>query len=83
MTDYLSLLALSQVKSLDGCAALASIIDRLGKGCGDREPPEGLTAADAAYLTALYVADLEKNKPIEQEEIAGRMTAMLTKRGGR
>jgi hypothetical protein len=84
LTDYLSLLALSQVRSLDGCTALASIIDRLGKGCGDREAPEGLTAADAAYLTALYVADLEKNKGLEQEEIAGRMTAMLTKkRGGR
>jgi hypothetical protein len=83
LTDYLSLVALSQVRSFDGCNALASILDRLGKGCGDREAPEGLTSADAAYLTALYVADLEKNKALEQEEIAGRMTAMLTKRGGR
>jgi hypothetical protein len=83
LTDYLSLVALSQVKSLDGCTALPSILDRLGKGCVDRDPPDGLTAADAAYLTALYVADLEKNKPMEQEEIAGRMTAMLTKRGSR
>jgi hypothetical protein len=84
LTDYLSMLALAQVRSLDGCSALPSVIDRLGQSCSGRQAPDGLTPADAAFLTSLYAANLEANKPLEQEEIAGRMSAMLTKaRGGR
>ena len=78
LTDYLSMLALAQVKSLDGCAALPSVIDRLGQPCRDRQAPDGLTPADAAYLTALYASDLEANKPLEQDEISSRMNAILT-----
>ena len=77
LTDYLSMLALAQVKSLDGCSSLPSVIDRLGQSCAGREAPDGLTPADAAYLTALYSSDLEANKPLEQDEIAGRMSSML------
>jgi hypothetical protein len=77
LTDYLSMLALAQVKSLDGCSTLPSVIDRLGKGCANRDTPDGLTPADAAYLTALYTSDLEKNKPLEQDEIASRMSSIL------
>ena len=65
--------------SLDGCAALPSVIDRLGKPCGDREPPDGLTEADAAYLSSLYSSDLEMNKPLEQDEITRRMADILVK----
>jgi hypothetical protein len=79
LTDYLSMLALAQVRSLDGCSTLPSVIDRLGTSCNGREAPDGLTAADAAYLTALYTSDLEKNKPLEQDEIASRMSGMLTR----
>jgi hypothetical protein len=82
LTDYLSILALSQVRSLDGCSSLPSVIDRLGKGCTDRQAPDGLTPADAAYLTALYQADLEKNKSLEVSDIASRMGAMLSRRSG-
>ena len=78
LTDYLSMLALAQVRSLDGCAALPSVIDRLGQPCGGRQAPDGLTPADAAYLTALYASDLEANKPLEQDEIASRMSSILT-----
>ncbi len=77
LTDYLSMLALAQVRSLDGCSTLPSVIDRLGQSCAGREAPDGLTEADAAYLTALYTSDLEKNKPLEQDEIAGRMSSIL------
>jgi hypothetical protein len=84
LTDYLSMLALAQVRSLDGCSALPSVIDRLGKSCGDRTAPDGLTPADAAYLTALYAADLQANKPAEQDDIASRMESILiSSRGGR
>lgn len=77
LTDYLSMLALAQVRSLDGCSSLPSVIDRLGKGCADRPAPDGLTPADAAYLTALYASDLEANRPIEEDEIARRMSSIL------
>jgi hypothetical protein len=76
LTDYLSMLALAQVRSLDGCAALPSVIDRLGR-CADKQTPDGLTPADAAYLTALYASNLESNKPLEQDEIASRMSSIL------
>jgi hypothetical protein len=80
ISDYLALIALSQPRSLDGCNALASVIDVLAKtACPGRDPPDGLTPGDAAYLTALYQSDLEANKAGEQEEIASRMAKILTK----
>jgi len=86
ITDYLVMVALSQPRSLDGCNALSSVIDLLApSGCPGRSPPDGLTPADAAYLTALYTADLEAKKAGEQGDIAGRMAKILTKaaNGGR
>jgi hypothetical protein len=74
------MLALSQPKSLDGCGALPSVLDVLAKSaCGGREAPEGFTAADAAFLTALYMADPERKKTSEQAEIASRMANILVK----
>jgi len=82
MTDYLALLALSQPRSLDGCAAMASVIDVLAPtACADRDAPDGLTPADAAYLTALYSADMEADQAGEKSEIADQMAGILTKAG--
>jgi hypothetical protein len=83
LTDYLSMLALAQVRSLDGCALLPSVIDRLGQSCAGRSAPDGLTEADAAYLTALYASNLEANKPLEQDEIASRMGSILIHPNGK
>ena len=86
LTDYLVMVALSQPKSLDGCNALQSVIDLLApQACSGRDQPDGLTAADAAYLTALYSADLEAKKAGEQGDISNRMAKILTKaaNGGR
>ena len=86
ITDYIVMVALSQPRSLDGCNAMSSVIDLLApSGCSGRQPPDGLTPADAAYLTALYSADLEAKKVGEQGEIAGRMAKILTRaaNGGR
>jgi hypothetical protein len=79
VTDYLSMLALAQMRSLDGCTSLASVIDLMGQACAGRQAPDGLTPADAAYLTSLYTSNLEANKPLEQDEIAQRMSGMLTR----
>ena len=86
ITDYISMVALAQPRSLDGCSALSSVIDLLApSGCPGRSPPDGLTPADAAYLTALYAADLEAKKAGEQGDIANRMAKILTRaaNGGR
>ena len=80
VADEMALLALSQPRSLDGCAALASVVDAFAKAaCAGHDPPDGLTAADAAYLSALYSSDLRARKASEQSEIAGRMARMLIK----
>jgi hypothetical protein len=79
VSDYLSLLALAQPRSLDGCTALPSVIDLLGPSCRDRGPPDGLMPADAAYLTSLYAANLEANRAGEVGDIESRMSAILIK----
>jgi hypothetical protein len=80
LTDYLVMVTLSQPRTLDGCNALQSVIDLFApSACPGRDTPDGLTAADAAYLTALYSADLEAKKAGEQGDIAGRMAKILTK----
>jgi hypothetical protein len=82
VADYLVMLALSQPRSLDGCNALSSVIDRFAKSpCPGRDPPDSLTPADAAYLTALYASDAEGKKSGEQGDIAGRMAKMLAANG--
>jgi beta-lactamase regulating signal transducer with metallopeptidase domain len=77
VSDYVAMLALSQPKSLDGCNALPSVTDLFAAACPGRDAPDGLTPADAAYLTALYAADPQANKAGQQSEIAWRMAKIL------
>jgi hypothetical protein len=80
VTDYMVMLALSKPRSLDGCNALPSVIDRFApSSCPVSDPPDGLTPADAAYLTGLYDSDSTPFKNFEQSEIARRMAAILIK----
>jgi hypothetical protein len=81
--DYLAMVALSQPKprSLDGCLPLPSVLDLYAKECPGREAPTGLSAADMAYLTGLYAADLEYvqlSTQNAQSDIAGRMVKIMT-----
>jgi hypothetical protein len=78
LSDYLVMLTLAQPSSLDGCNILPSVLDALSKaGCPGRDVPDGLTSADASYLTSLYEADLEDKKMSEVGDIAGRMAKIL------
>jgi len=78
LSDYLVMLALSQPKSLDGCNPLPSVTDLfVAPACPGRDAPDGLTPADAAYLTALYMSDAEGKKDMEQTDISNRMAKML------
>ena len=78
LTDYIVMVALAQPRSLDGCASLPSIVDLFAApGCPGRDAPNGLTPADASYLTSLYQADPEARLAFEQGDIAGRMSKIL------
>ncbi|MBW8707993.1 MAG: hypothetical protein JF627_01750 [Alphaproteobacteria bacterium] len=52
LADYISMLALTQIKSLDACQELPSIIGMLAAGC--EKAPDGLTQYDLAYLQGIY-----------------------------
>jgi hypothetical protein len=80
ISDYIAMLALTRMDSLDGCNTLSSIIDLLSSGCGDRQKPQALTDADTAYLKALYSSNLEMNLNIEQGDIRDRMVKAITGR---
>jgi hypothetical protein len=77
VNDYLSMLALAQTKTLDGCTVLPSVIDLMGQSCAGRQTPDGITPADAAYLTSLYASNPESTKPLQMDEISTRMSGML------
>ena len=82
LADYVAMMALSQAKSLDGCAALPSVMDLMAKApCPGRDPPNGLTDTDIAFLTGLYFSDPETKAVQQQVEIAARMTRLLIKAG--
>jgi hypothetical protein len=76
LSDYAAMLVLSQPRALGACQPLPSVTDLFVDGCPGGAP-DGLTAADASYLTALYQANPEARAVNEQSDIAGRMTKML------
>ncbi len=80
ISDYISMLALTRMSSLDGCNELPSVIDLLSSGCGSSAKPQALTAADTAYLKALYSSDLEANLNIELGDMRDRMVKVIAGR---
>ena len=80
IADYLAMLALSQPRSQDGCMTFASVIDLYPSApCPGRASPEGLTPADAAYLTGLYAGDPEAKKAAH--DLAERMAKIVVNAG--
>jgi hypothetical protein len=80
ISDYIGLLVLSQPASLDDCSELPSILDLFAAGCRTRPRPAELTAADAAYLTALYGIDLRTFDTVERGAISNRMMRAIEPR---
>jgi hypothetical protein len=76
IADYLALLSLTRMAQLDQCAPLPSITDLLASGCAT-PVADSLTAADRAYLKALYSADLEQNLNIERGDIHEQMMRQI------
>jgi hypothetical protein len=77
ISDYVAVLALTRMSSLDTCSALPSIIDLLSPSCGAQPKPQALTAADTAYLKALYASDLEQNLNVERGDLRDRMVSAI------
>ena len=76
INDYIAVLALSQVGSLDTCQALPSITSLLAKGCS--QAAAAITANDLGYLKAIYAANPEKLPGLQKDEIAYRMEQGIT-----
>jgi hypothetical protein len=76
MADYIALLALTQLNSLDSCQPLPSVENMLAKGCGAMTG--ALSAADIAYLRSVYKMSPDRMLLASQKsEIADGMTQAL------
>jgi len=75
LADYIALLALSQLVSLDICQALSSIVNLLAPGCAQK--PNALTDNDLAYLRGLYKMGPGRTARVQQDEIAYQMEQAL------
>jgi len=77
ISDYIAMIALTQVQSLDACGALPTIIDLLSADCGSRPRPDRITAGDVAYLRALYSLDMEQPLEIQKMDLQIKMQREL------
>ncbi|HKB95950.1 MAG TPA: hypothetical protein VKB94_03815 [Rhizomicrobium sp.] len=75
LADYIAMLALTQLNSLDTCQPLLSIVNMLAPGC--ERKTSGITEYDVAYLRGLYQMSLDRRLPSQQGEIANRMSETL------
>ena len=85
IVDEAAMLALAEPRSLDHCNALPSVTDLFAGSCSDRAAPTGLTAADTAYLAALYgpekqptgVLSFSNMRVADQSTVASDMARFL------
>ena len=84
LADYISMLALTQINSLDACQDLPSVVNRLAPDCG--QPADSLTMYDLAYLQGLYHMTTGRggsgyfaNMVLQWNEIGDMMTDRLEK----
>ena len=75
LADYISMLALSQINSLDACQDLPSIVNRMAPACD--HTAESLTKFDLAYLQGLYQLTAGRNLMAQRSELGDLMTDKL------
>lgn len=71
VSDYIAMLALTQLGSLETCQTLPSIVNMLAKDCTN--PPSGMTSTDKGYLRGLYRMQADMNLVVQKNEIATEM----------
>jgi len=74
LADYIALLSLTQLNSLDTCQPLPSIANMLVKDCA---PVKALTDNDLAYLKGLYRMGLDRNDRVQRDQIGRDMQQSL------
>jgi len=75
LADYIAMLALTQVNSLDTCQELPSIVNRMAANCG--RTADSLTQFDLAYLQGLYHMSTNRKAALQRSEIGALMTDRL------
>lgn len=71
VTDYISMVALAQLSSVETCQGLASITNMLIAGCAPGA--DALTANDMGYLRGVYQSDPTLGAQAQKNEIGRRM----------
>lgn len=78
LSDYIAMLALTQINAPDACQELPSIVNRMASGC-THEASDSLTMYDLAYLQGLYQMGSGRNLTVQWGEIGDLMTDRLAK----
>jgi hypothetical protein len=71
LADYIAMLALTQLNSLDTCQQLPSVVNMLAPECDQKV--DGITKTDLAYLRGLYKMGSDKSLVFQQNDIADQM----------
>lgn len=78
IADYLAFVTLSAAQNPDHCDQLPSILDLMSASCSQRPAPKTLTAADLAYLRAIYSRKGSFLDTPDEDEIEALMSQQLT-----
>lgn len=77
LADYISMVALTQVGSLDACQPLPSIVNILVEGC--KQVEDRITQFDLAYLHGLYRLEADRILVAQRNDIADATADTLAK----
>jgi hypothetical protein len=72
LADYIAMLALTQLSSLDVCQNLASVTSLLTPGCASSA--QALTVNDRGYLRGLYHMNPERALGVQEDQIAWQIS---------
>jgi hypothetical protein len=76
IADYVAMASLSVAQNPDHCDPLPSILDLMSSSCA-RDKPTGITAADLAFLKALYYLNTGLGLTMSQDDMVTFMTKAL------
>jgi len=76
ISDYIAMIALSQIRLTDGCGVLPSILDLMATAC-TREKSQSITAADLAYLKSINTVGQELDYSMQKVAIEVKMRQQL------
>jgi hypothetical protein len=75
LADYITMLALTQLNSLDTCQQLPSIVNLLAPGCEQKS--DEITQIDLAYLRGLYKMGNDQSLLFQRNDITDQMKQSL------